>query len=182
MITTVVTDDEELLQIASLSDKNLRTIVSAEQQLQQGFITWKYSYDLLKQLNDQHPHIIAKVDDKVVGYALVALKDAAVFHSDLKTMIAKLDEIEYQNKKLSSYQYYVMGQICIDEAYRGKGVFEKLYNHHKKLLQNSFDFVVTEISTQNQRSIHAHNKIGFITIDSYKDVIDKWNVVLWNWL
>ena len=56
-----------------------------------------------------------------------------------------------------------------------------LYGHHKKLFEKAYDFVITEISTSNTRSLRAHEKIGFKIIYTYKDVLDEWNVVLWDW-
>jgi hypothetical protein len=181
MTATVVTNDDELKQIILLSEKNLRTKISKEQEQQQGFVTWNYSFDLLKQMNTQHPHVIVKNGNDVIGYALVALKEAARFHTDLKGMIDQLETITYKNIKLEAYKYYVMGQVCIDDDYRGKGVFQMLYHQHKKLFKNDFDFVVTEISTNNKRSMKAHENTGFKTIYSYYDVLDEWNVVLWDW-
>jgi L-amino acid N-acyltransferase YncA len=74
-----------------------------------------------------------------------------------------------------------MGQICIDKNYRGKGVFNNLYQHHKKIYQTKFDLLITEISTHNPRSQKAHEKVGFKTIHNYKDVMDEWHVVGWDW-
>ena len=74
-----------------------------------------------------------------------------------------------------------MGQVCVDKAYRGKGVFDMLYQHHKQVLKDRFDFVVTEISTNNLRSVRAHEKVGFKNIHTYKDAVDEWSVVLWDW-
>jgi len=181
MTATVVTNDDELKQIVELSEKNLRTKISKEQEQQQGFVTWNYSFELLKQMNTQHPHVIVKNENIVIGYGLVALREAAKFHADLKAMIDQLETITYKYIKLEAYTYYVMGQVCIDEDYRGKGVFQILYHQHKKLFEKNFDFVVTEISTSNKRSLHAHEKIGFKTIYSYHDMLDEWNVVLWDW-
>jgi ribosomal protein S18 acetylase RimI-like enzyme len=130
-------------------------------------------------MHDLHPGIIVKDDDTLAGYALVAFKEAKTFHKDLATMINKLEAIIYINKRLADYRYYVMGQVCVDKDYRGKGVFDMLYQHHKTVFKDMFDFVVTEISVSNHRSIRAHEKVGFKTIYSYKDAMDEWNVVLW---
>jgi hypothetical protein len=56
-----------------------------------------------------------------------------------------------------------------------------LYEEHKRLFRKEYDFVITEISTINKRSIAAHKKIGFKTIHTYRDALDEWNVVLWDW-
>lgn len=181
MIATIVTTNEELEQIVELSHKNMRTNFSEAARHANGFLTWSYSLQLLQQMNAQQPHVIVKDNDKVIGYALVALREASQFHPALNAMIVQLETLEYNNKKLSNYKYYVMGQVCVDAAYRGKDVFQMLYAHHKKLFEKDFDFVVTEISTSNKRSIRAHEKVGFKTFYTYSDALDKWNVVVWEW-
>lgn len=181
MHTTIVTTDEELEQIVQLSHKNQKLNVDASEKEKEGFVTWEYSFDLLKKMQDQQPHVIVKEGDQLAGYALVALKEAGPFHKDLAAMFNNLEKVNYDGKLLSEYKYYVMGQVCIDKDYRGKGVFDMLYQQHKKLFKDRFDFVVTEISASNTRSVRAHEKVGFKTIYSYTDAIDNWNVVLWDW-
>jgi hypothetical protein len=56
-----------------------------------------------------------------------------------------------------------------------------LYQKHKDIYSSQFDFILTEISTSNHRSLKAHEKIGFKTIYSHIDEMDEWNVVVWNW-
>jgi ribosomal protein S18 acetylase RimI-like enzyme len=181
MLATLVKTQEELEQIVSLSDQNTRAKISEEERQSQGFVSWNYSLGLLRKMNEQHPHVIVKEDQRVIGYALVALKEAGAFHPDLQAMTLHLDMISYNNKKLSDYDYYVMGQICVDKAYRGKGVFELLYQKHREIFEKSYDFIVTEISTRNTRSLRAHEKVGFKTIHTYRDSMDEWNVVVWDW-
>ena len=181
MIATIVTTDDELQQIVELSHQNQRSNITEEEKDKEGFISWDYSMELLQKMHALHPNVIVKDGDKVVGYAMVALKEARDFHKELAEMMNFIDSIEYNGKPLSSYNYYVMGQVCIDKNYRGKGVFNMLYQKHKELFKHKFDFIETEISTGNKRSIRAHEKVGFKTIYTYRDDKDEWNVVLWNW-
>ncbi len=181
LFATTVTNPEELQQVYNLSFQNLRTNLKKEEIAKEGFTSWDYSPELLQQLHSLQPSVIVKDDEKVVAYALVALKESSAFHPDLEKMIQHLDKLFYKEKLLRAYNYYVMGQICIDKNYRGKGLFDMLYRHHKKLYRHQFDFVVTEISTANTRSAHAHEKAGFKTIYTYHDAMDEWNVVLWDW-
>jgi hypothetical protein len=137
--------------------------------------------ELLEQMDQLAPSVIIKVGDNVIAYALVTLKEAGKFHPDLQTMITNLQPLYYKDKPLFDYSFYCMGEICIDKNYRGRGVFYNLYQHHKNIYQNQFDLLVTEISTSNPRSQKAHEKVGFETIQRYRDVMDEWNVVVWNW-
>ncbi|HRI22149.1 MAG TPA: GNAT family N-acetyltransferase [Panacibacter sp.] len=181
MYATIVTTEEELLQILELSKQNQKSGITEEERKEQGFISWNYSIELLKKMHELHPNVIVKDGDKVAGYALVAFKEARHFHPEMDHMIQSIDDIIYNGKPLSSYNYYVMGQVCVDKAYRGKGIFDMLYLKHKELFQHRFDFVETEISTSNKRSVRAHERIGFKTIETHRDEKDEWSIVVWNW-
>jgi Acetyltransferase (GNAT) family. len=181
LYATEVTTQEELLQIHELNRENLKGNISQQEQEEQGFVTWLYPISLLQQVHEIAPSIIVKEDEKVVGYALVTPVEAGSFHPDLQTMIDNLNSVIYKNKPLSSYSYYVMGQVCIDKEYRGKGVFNMLFQKHKELYNDEYELLVTEISTTNYRSQKAHEKVGFTTIYTYSDVLDEWNVVVWDW-
>jgi RimJ/RimL family protein N-acetyltransferase len=74
-----------------------------------------------------------------------------------------------------------MGQICVDKNYRGKGLVQELYNKHKEIYSTKYQLLITEVSTANIRSQKAHEKVGFTTIHTYKDAMDEWNVVVWEW-
>ncbi len=181
LYATVVTKHDELIQINSLNVQNLRTALSKQEKEQQGFVTWLYPISLLEDMHKIAPSIIVKDDDAVVGYALVTPKEASNFHHDLRTMINNLELISYESKPLSSYKYYIMGQVCIKKDYRGKGIFEMLFKKHKELYSSEYELLVTEISTANYRSKKAHEKVGFKTIHTYSDNLDDWNVVIWDW-
>ncbi len=178
---TVVTTEDELAQIHQLNQLNIKQNLSEKEKEEEGFVSWLYSIDLLQDMHKLAPSVIVKDNDKVIGYALVTLKEASEFHPDLQTMINNLQPLHYKGKPLFTYSFYCMGQICIDKNYRGKGVFKSLYQHHKKIYQKQFNLLVTEISTTNLRSQKAHEKVGFKTIHTYRDIMDKWNVVVWDW-
>ena len=181
LYATEVTTNDELLQVHELNRQNLKGNLSLQEQEEQGFVTWLYPVSLLQQINNLAPSIIVKDEDKVVGYALVTPVEAGNFHPDLQAMIDNLETLNYKGRPLSSYSYYIMGQVCIDKDYRGKGIFSMLFNKHKEVYSDTYDLLVTEISLSNIRSQKAHEKVGFVTIYTYHDEIDTWNVVVWDW-
>jgi ribosomal protein S18 acetylase RimI-like enzyme len=74
-----------------------------------------------------------------------------------------------------------MGQICIDKAFRGQGIFDKLYAGHKEIYSQNYDCIVTEVATRNTRSLRAHQRVGFNTIHKHTDETDDWEVMVWDW-
>ncbi|HVK97549.1 MAG TPA: GNAT family N-acetyltransferase [Flavisolibacter sp.] len=171
----------ELVQILELNHQNLKQNLSDAEQQDEGFITWLYSLELLEKMHDVAPSVIVKDGDKIVGYALTTPIEARSFHPDLDIMFQNLEPVQYKNAPLFSFRFYCMGQICVDKNYRGKGVVNLLYQKHKELFAGQYEFILTEISTRNKRSIKAHEKVGFTSIYQYSDATDDWSVVIWDW-
>ena len=74
-----------------------------------------------------------------------------------------------------------MGQICVDEPWRGRGVFDALYQGHREHLRGAYELVVTEVAVRNPRSLRAHQRVGFREIERYRDATDEWVVLGWDW-
>lgn len=181
LYATTVSSDDDLLQIHQLNQDNLKQNLSQHEKQTEGFVSWLYSFQLLKKMHQLAPSVIVKDEHTLAGYALSTLKESAVFHSDLQTMMNNLREVSYETNPLFSYNFYCMGQICIEKKYRGKGIFNMLYQKHRELYSPVYDLLITEISSSNIRSQKAHEKVGFKTIHQHKDDLDEWNVVVWDW-
>ena len=178
---TNVANDNDIRQILALQQANLSTRVSADTAASQGFVTVRHDFELLQKMNGTAPQVVAKLQDEVVGYALVMPPSFQDLIPVLKPMFLLFDSLDFEGKKVSAYKYYVMGQVCVAGGYRGAGIFDGLYHHHRLLFSNEFDFVVTEIASRNTRSMRAHERVGFKTIHYYQDKTDYWNIVVWRW-
>ena len=176
-----VATDEELHQILSLQQANHATTLSHAQADRDGFVTVMHSFDLLKQMNLAAPQIIAKDGGKVIGYALVMLKSFGNLIPVLQPMVNRLGTIQYEDKNITDYSFYIMGQICVGEDYRGKGVFDALYHKHRELYRQQFDLCITSVSLRNKRSMRAHERVGFTVVHSFQDSTDEWNILAWHW-
>lgn len=104
----------ELMDILSLQDKNHLENLLLDQKKTNGFVTVRHTLDLLEKMNEQTPQIVA-VDEQnhVVGYALSMLNSFSNMIPALVPMFEMFENIQFQGKKLSEYNYYVMGQICV---------------------------------------------------------------------
>ena len=172
---------EDLEQILNLQKENLPSQISIEEASNEGFVTLRHDLELLKSMNSPYPHVIAKYDEQLVGYALVMLRRFSKELPILFPMFEKLEKLWYNNKKLKDQSYFVMGQVCIKKGFRGKGILKDMYSELKHRMKNDFDFMVTEISTKNQRSIKAHSKLGFEEIHSFQSNNgEHWSIILLN--
>ncbi len=104
---------------------------------------------------------------------------------DLPVLIPMFElfkSIEFEQKKISSYNYLVVGQVCVDKEYRGTGIIAQCYASYKNYYSNKYDFAVTEIAATNLRSLNAHKRVGFKEIYRYHSEKQiQWVIVLWDW-
>ena len=178
---TTVNTTEELQQILDLQQQNLPKNISAEELKSQGFVTFQHDLKTLQEFHQLAPSVIVKDDEKVIAYALTVVNEARHVFPPMESMFRLLEKLQWKDKPFCDYRYYEMGQVCVAKEYRGKGVFEMLYQEHKKSYSNKYDLLVTMISTMNHRSLKAHEKVGFQTVLIEKDELDEWAVVVWDW-
>jgi GNAT superfamily N-acetyltransferase len=161
-----VEGDDDLEQILVLQKRNLAFSTD-------GFVTIDHTLEMLRAFHAVMPSVVARHRGNVVGYALSMRREASALVPLLEPMFGRLDSLEI----LAGRRWYVMGQICIDDEWRGRGLLDKLYEEHRNRYAASFDWLVTEIAMRNPRSLRAHTRAGFVEIDRYVDDTDDWSVV-----
>lgn len=173
--------EEDLLQILDLQQLNLAQHINTKTAKSQGFVTVQHDLFVLKAMNAKHPHIVARNDKKVVAYALAMSPSFQERIPILRSMFERIHQLRWNDNLLTSDDYIVMGQICVAKDWRGKGVFQQLYETMQLHLATQFPLVITEIATRNTRSMRAHQKVGFKTLDVYQSNEEEWAIVVWDW-
>lgn len=169
--------DTELYEILQLQKQNLSQHISPLEQENEGFVTVHHTFDILHKMNEVCNHCIAKVDDKVIGYALCM---DPLFKDEIAILTPMFQQIDDSliDRDPHLTNYIVMGQICIDKAYRKKGVFRGLYNFMKEELKSEYSCIITEVDAKNSRSSKAHKAIGFELLKTYVMDAVLWELVL----
>nr|WP_299072321.1 GNAT family N-acetyltransferase [uncultured Allomuricauda sp.] len=164
---------KELEQILVLQQQNLSGSLSNTEKEQEGFLTVEHSFGILEEMNAACGHIIAVEHEKVIGYALCMHPKFCNSIEVLKPMFQEINKVIKNN-----CNYMVMGQICVSKEYRGKGVFRRLYKTMKEKLPMGFDTIITEVDAKNQRSLHAHEAVGFQELKRYLIDNKEWSLIL----
>ena len=162
---------QEFEQILRLQQQNLPKNLSPDEMSKDGFLTVEHSFELLKEMNDICPHILAVENGEVVGYALCMHPKFAQSIEILKPMFYEINQVVKNNEN-----YMVMGQICVAKTHRGKGLFRQLYTTMQTYLPSGFDTIITEVDTKNRRSMDAHRAIGFIELNRYASSSKNWSL------
>lgn len=174
-----VNTPSDLYEILALQKKNLRRNLKDEEISSQGFVYVEHDFEKLSKMNVPRPHVIAKHEGVVVGYTLVLLKENATDVPILNDLFEKINSCPFEGKLVKDESYFVMGQVCIDKAFRSKNVFKGLYDFLRKSMEEDFDFIITEVSVENKRSLRAHEKLGFKTLVDHTDVLGQtWRTII----
>lgn len=181
MITLdVASSTRHFEQILDLQRRYHASALPPDAQDREGFVFAEHSVPLLQRMSAELPQAIAIADDVVVGYCLamsLSLRDEI---PSLVPMFDHFGRCEYQGRPLSALRFFVGGQVCVDRAYRGRGLLARLYEHVRVSAPATYDLCVTEIAARNQVSVRAHERMGFETISTYSDTSEAWVIVAWN--
>lgn len=161
--------DADLQGILALQAANLPAAISQDELRSQGFVTLRHDLALLRGICGRWGHVVAtpRGSDEVVAYALVMQREFRNQIPALEPMFARLDGFALHGRPLDSMRWYVMGQLCVAKAHRGRGLVERLYAGHRALMSGDFDLVITLIDRANPRSVRVHERAGFETIDKF---------------
>jgi hypothetical protein len=176
-----VRERSELERILGLQRDNLAPSLTAAEAREQGFVTVQHTLETLERMHALGPSIVVNAGDELAGYALTMTLEAQEFVPVLRPMFELLGALRFRGRPLCERHFYVMGQVCVARAYRGKGVFDELYAGHRRVYSGRFDLLVTEIATRNTRSLRAHERVGFVPVHQYRDATDEWLIVAWDW-
>ena len=47
--------------------------------------------------------------------------------------------------------------------------------------RDRFELLVTEVSLRNPRSLRVHERVGFEALHRYRDSMDDWVILGWDW-
>lgn len=180
---TTVQSDADVQGILALQQANLRRNVPIHIQADQGFVTVEHNPSVLRRMNQAAPSVIAKDGETVVGYALTMLPEFGADVPELLPLFELIETLSYNHQQISDYNWYVMGQVCVANGYRGQQVFDRMFQHHRHVYGNQYQLLITDISANNGRSLRAHSRVGFQAIHEFHDptIDETWVVVLWDW-
>jgi ribosomal protein S18 acetylase RimI-like enzyme len=182
MITiTRVSNTSELEAIRNLQQLNLKENISPTEAEDQGFLTASYSMEFLTQMHESSPAIVAKEGDTIAGYALVAVQSVRQHHDLIAGLFDAIDALPFDGKPMAELKYVVVGQLCVAKEYRGMGLVQKMYNHFRDCLQDSYDYCATDVAQANTRSLKAHKKTGFQVAGTLTYGGVPWDIVVWKW-
>ncbi|HEY7316961.1 MAG TPA: N-acetyltransferase [Candidatus Binatia bacterium] len=128
----------------------------AEEQRSEGFLSAEFSPIQVAKLAEDLGTTIATVDTQLAGF-LCAFRNQFDHGSPVVAkMLDAYPLVRFEGQPLSSYNSYVYGPVCIDRAYRRRGLLRGLYKTQKQEIAGLFDVGVAFVSRSNPHSLSAH--------------------------
>ena len=158
----------DIPQIESLQKRYHVSFINEEEK-KNGFVTTLFTPDQLTELIEQEDGISLACDgDKVVAYAMAGSWQFWSKWPLFQYMIANLPNTQYLGQTLTTENSYQYGPVCIDMAYRGQGVLQKLFAHSARQMNKRYPILITFINHVNPRSFKAHTeKVGLEVIKNF---------------
>ena len=128
-----------------------------EEDKKDGFVTTAFTKEELQELIEKEQGIFLAIDAGIViGYVMAGSWSYWSKWAIFAHMIKDLPNLKYQGKVLSTANSYQYGPVCVHKEYRGKGVFQALFNFSREVMSTRFPIMVTFINKINSRSYEAH--------------------------
>lgn len=130
----------------------------------QGFVTTNMTEQQMTALIEQENGVtIVKVGDKIVAFALAASWEFWSEWPFFAYMIQELPKFSFEGQQFTTENSYQYGPVCVDQAYRGNGIFEKVFFASLASMRDRYPIMATFINQINPRSYAAHTQKAAMT-------------------
>lgn len=142
----------------------------SEEDKKDGFVTTAFTKEQLTHLIESEQGIfIARDDTKVVAYVMSASWQFWSAWPIFACMLADLEKLSYLGQKITPFNSYQYGPVCVDKSVRGSGILETLFDFAREHMHKRYPILVTFINKINHRSFNAHTKkIGLEVIHEFE--------------
>jgi L-amino acid N-acyltransferase YncA len=154
--------------ILALQEANQFDNLTPEQR-RDGFLMARFSAEQLAQMNRDAAIVIAEDGGRLVGYACCAGVEFSRSFPILAAMIATFRRTTYLGNAIADTRACIYGPVCVDRAYRGRGVFRGLIGKVKEELAGQYDVAAAFIAKTNARSLAAHvDGLGMTVVGDFE--------------
>jgi hypothetical protein len=132
--------------IANLSDEDRK----------EGFLSAEFTPEQTAKIAEDLGTMVAVVGNRVAGFLCAFCREFETGSPVIAKMLDSYDLVIFEGKRLSSFNSYIYGPVCIGREYRRHGLLRGLYEAQKKDLAGRFEVGVAFVSRSNPHSLQAH--------------------------
>ena len=134
-----------------------------------GFFTIDITLSDLEFLHEMRSAWAARDAQKgaLAGYVLAAPWDFYARWPMFRTQTDRFP-LAFESTQLTVENSFQYGPICVAQEFRGRGLVADLLETVKARYREDYRFGATFINVANARSMAAHRKLGFATVDRWQ--------------
>lgn len=121
-----------------------------------GFLSATFTLQQIAAMARDLGIIVARDKQHVVGFICASRCDLNNQPSIVKRMVEAFDRCRFQGRALNDYKQFIYGPVCIDRAYRGRGLLRHLYHGLQRELAGKYDVGSAFVAEDNLHSLRAH--------------------------
>ncbi|MNG60861.1 hypothetical protein D3C81_799830 [compost metagenome] len=148
---------EDYPAILQLQTQNTPANLS-DSQKRQGFIVSSMNEAQLAHINQGLGILVAVEDQTLAGFVCLMTTDAQPRPPVVDAMLEKLAGESFNGRPLSEQRVFMYGPVCLNSAWRGKGVLKQLFAAVKAHTREKFDVGALFIDDSNPHSLAAHQQ------------------------
>lgn len=153
--------------IIILQNKYLYTHLTADER-KKGFVTTPFTESQITEAIDESGLYVALDEELVVGYVFAGTWAYFSAWPIFPFMIERLTGKKFGDMIISDTSTFQYGPFCIDDKYRGTGLFNLLFEEMRIEMTKRFPIGLTFINQVNTHSYHAHTKkLGLEMIETF---------------
>lgn len=169
MIKTRIGNTTDISGILNLQEKYLyRNLTETERK--EGFVTTPFTIPQLEEIINQDGIFIAENEDAaIIAYAFAGSWKYFEQWEIFNFMVSRFPKLSFHGNKITTTNSFQYGPVCIDKAYRGKGVLNQIFEEMRIVFYKKYPISVTFINKINVISEKAHTKkLGWEIIDEFQ--------------
>ena len=121
-----------------------------------GFLSVEFTRHQLEEMASHVGIIVAAIGGRLAGYLCASSCEFNRPFPLLAAMMQQFDAIDYRDRSLASSRVFIYGPVCIDRAYRGRGLLRRLYETLQQEVVGRYDIGVAFVAEDNPHSLRAH--------------------------
>ncbi|MBK5212828.1 MAG: GNAT family acetyltransferase [Flavobacteriaceae bacterium] len=169
MITTRIGAKNDIDGILFLQEKYLyRNLTEIERK--DGFVTTPFTVDQIEEIIDQNGVFVAENERAaIIAYAFAGSWKYFEQWEIFNFMVSRFPKLSFNGNNITTTNSFQYGPVCIDKAYRGKGVLNLIFEEMRLEFIKKYPISVTFINKVNVISEKAHTKkLGWEIIDEFE--------------
>ncbi|NGZ08421.1 MAG: GNAT family N-acetyltransferase [Nitrospira sp. LK70] len=121
-----------------------------------GFLSVKFTRQQLEEMTGDVGIIVAAIGGSLAGFLCASSCEFNRPFPLLAAMMQRFNAIDYQGRSLASSRVFIYGPVCIERAYRGRGLLRRLYETLQREVAGRYDIGVAFVAEDNPHSLRVH--------------------------